>query len=207
MRFKLNHRYLLRKVVTSLKFLCGVDNNDKVNRTNLWAMISTISTLVLLIIAYNQLREVNETTSAEFAHKIKNDLYSQHKIRLITLFDFRVLIFKSDSIENVWFELDSTKYKNLPSLDKSKNIPLKYNILEIDELLQDFEDLSFYENKKQLKIDYFYIQYVYYIETIWEDPQIQKYIKWQRSQAHNGYCYITLENMYTKIKAMSDKEP
>jgi hypothetical protein len=189
------------------QFLCGVEANKKVNRAVFWTMISTISTIFLLLFAYFQLRDVNETNSAEFAHKIKNDLYTSNNIRLITLFDDDLLIFKSDTNNFAWFQLDTIKYRTLPPEISLGIIPPTYNIFEIDALLQNFEDLAFYEKKGQVNIDYIYNQYAYYIEMLWENPNMTEYIKWQRSQPHNGYCYRALEKMHKKLKAISDNQP
>ena len=126
-----------------LKFLCGSENG-KVNRSGLWTMIATISTVFLLLLAYVQFQDLNETTAAEFSHKIKEDLYNEKNMRLITLFDNEALVFRSTDEGEVWFELDTLAYFSLTSIESDDLPPLKYNVFDVDELLQAFEELSFY---------------------------------------------------------------
>jgi hypothetical protein len=189
-----------------IHFLCGTDESGRLNRSSFWSMLSTVSTIVLLFIAYNQLHGINETTAAEFSHKIKNDLYTPQKIRLITLFDDKLLLFKSDSNGSVWYEIDTTEIQTGKKQTTADLQPQKVNIFQVDELLQDFEDLSFYEKRGQIKFEYIYDAYAYYIEMLWENPEMQKYIKWQRDQAHNSNSYSNLEKIYNRLKEQTDKE-
>jgi hypothetical protein len=195
------------KVINPLRFLCGVDDDGRINRSVLWSMLSALSTLILLIFAYFQIRDVNQTNSAEFSHKIKNDLYTPENIRLITLFDDDLLRFESDSNNFAWFVLDTLGYNKIPHQVSLGNIPTTYNVFEMDELLQDFEDLAFYNKKNRVQTDYIYIQFAYYIEMLWENKSIANYVKWQRGQEHSGYSYRYLEELYKKMKAISDKQP
>jgi hypothetical protein len=195
-----------KRCVDFLSFLSDKDASGNISRSSFWAMIATISAIFLLIIAYVQLKEIKETTNAEFSHKIKNDLYTQKKIQLISLFDADVICFKYNSEGVVWFELDTALYSEMPTTDIYVKIPTKFNVFEIDELLQDFEDLSFYEKKGQISLEYIYDAYAYYIEMLWENVEIRKYINWQRNQPHNGNSYINLEGIYNRLKSKTDKE-
>lgn len=199
-------RKMGRRVISFLKLLCGQESDGKLSRSGFWNMTITISTIFLLVIAFFQLKEIKETTNAEFSHKIKNDLYTPGKLRLITLFDADVLQFKAAQDGVVWFELDTVLYNDLPSVDKNEKMVVKYNVFEVDELLQDFEDLSFYEKRGQITLEYIYDAYAYYIEMLWQNPEIKKYITWQRSQDHNGNSYIHLEHIFDRLKAKTDKE-
>ena len=206
MKRNLNLRPLLAFPGNVILFLCGKEQDGTVNRTVLWTMVSTAITLLLLGLGYTQLLEVKETTAAEFSHKIKEDLYTPQNLRLINLFDDRVLNFKCDTAKNIWFELDSNKYNKLPYGVSLGAIPLVYNIFEIDQLLQDFEDLAFYEKKGQIKSEYIYDQYSYYIIELWENPDLQAYITWQRSQPGSCNTYVNLENIYDEMSDYASKE-
>jgi hypothetical protein len=188
-----------------LKFLCGEENRH-INRSTFWTMLSTVSTFVLLIITIEQLREVKETTSADFSHKVKDDLFTPGNVKLIALLDDSILIFKSDSENNAWFEVDTNLNKKLPLQLQHKDILRTYNLFEIDQLLQDFEDLAFYEKRGQIKFEYIYDQYAYYIEMIWRNREIQKYILWQRNQSNFSNTYVNFEYIYKKLKARTDSE-
>jgi hypothetical protein len=203
MKFKLHTPRI--KIDRIFKFLCGSDGRH-FSRSTLWVMLSTISTFILLVITIGQLREVKETTSADFSHKIKEDLFTPDNVRIISLLDDSVLIFKSDSNHNAWFQIDTNQNKKLPLQLRHKNIPQVYDLFEIDQLLQNFEDLSFYEKRGQINLEYIYDQYAYYIEMIWQNGEIQKYVKWQRSQSNFGNTYMNLERVYRKLKARTDRE-
>ena len=194
------------KVGRFLKFLSGVEKNGQIDRTALYTFSSVLLNLALLIFAYIQLSGLSETNSADFSHRIKIDLYTTENIRLITLFDDKVLIFKCDTDSDAWFELDTIKYNELPAGMKFEKVPLTYNVFKVDELLQDFEDLSFYEKKGQINFEYIYDQYAYYIEMLWENTQIKKYIQWQRCQSHFSNTYVNLENIYKRLKTRTNQE-
>lgn len=203
MKFKFHS--LRIKIYAILKFLCGAENRH-FSRSTFWAMLSTISTFILLLITIDQLREVKETTSADFSHKIKQDLFTPENVTIIALLDDSILIFKSDLNNNAWFQIDTNLNKRLPVLLQHKGIPQVYNLFQIDQLLQDFEDLSFYETRGQINIEYIYDQYAYYIEMIWQNPEVRKYIRWQRGQSNFSNTYVNLEKVYRKLKARTDGE-
>ena len=206
MKIKLRFNSLRIKITNAVQYLCGVEDG-RINRTVFWSMLSTIVTITLLFLAFDQLHDVSETTSAEFAHKIKNDLYTPQNMRLISLFDNGALNFKSEANGDIWFALDTVRNKSFNCDDDCTKTPKKYSAFEIDELLQSFEDLSFYEKRGLLHIDYIYDAYAYYIEMLWQNPEIAKYIYWQRHQPHNSNSYINLEKIYKKLKAITDQEP
>src|SRR5688572_648154 len=108
-----------------LKFVCGSENG-KVSRTGLWTMVATIVAIFLLALGYVQFQALNETTAAEFSHKIKEDLYNPRNLELITLFDDEVLLFKYNSDDEVWFELDTLAYSQLQSVNQEVPTVLKH---------------------------------------------------------------------------------
>ena|GEM_PF-2150374 len=160
--------YLFYKIVC---FICGTElNTQKVNRSVFW-------TFVLILVGYIQLHDVNKTTKAEFAHKIKNDFFTEANINLLTLLDEKVLVL--DTTHDVaWFDLDTIKYKLLHKGVSLTNIPLSYQSNQMDELLQNFEDLGLYEKKGLIDIDYIDEGYDFYIESVWENKEIGAYIRW-----------------------------
>jgi len=47
--------------------------------------LGAISALVIVLLTYLQLKEVNDATKAEFAHKFKTDFFTEQSCILITL--------------------------------------------------------------------------------------------------------------------------
>lgn len=209
-RKKINITYIIVLIKTPskrlMKFLCGIQEDGKINRSTLWSMFAAVTTFIVLVIAYFQFQDFTETTSAEFSHKIKNDLYTETNVQMISLFDDQVLNFKSSTDDYMWFELDTAAYVTLPNLQAYDNRKLKYTIFEVDALLQNFEDLSFYEKQGLIDIHYVYDAYAYYIEMLWENAEVQKYITLQRLHPHNSSSYLYFEQLYKKLKSMTAME-
>ena len=173
-------------------FICGTEPDGKtINRSVVW-------TLVLIGFGYVQLHDINKTSKADFAHKIKNDFFTKTNINLLTLFDEEVLVF--DTVEDVaWFNLDTVKYKSLHKGISLTNIPLSYESNQVDELLQNFEDFGLYEKKGLIDIDYIDEGYDFYITSVWENNQINIYIKWLRSDPKGKNSYVNFEYIYNKV--------
>ena len=86
----------------------------------------------------------------------------------------------------------------------------KYSAFEIDDdLLGYFEDIGNNESKKLIDIDMIYDTFSWYIKIIWENPAVQEYIKWQRSEGAD--IYDGFEYIYNKSKSYGEakekKEP
>ncbi len=76
-----------------------------------------------------------------------------------------------------------------------------YTLVQIDQLMQAFENLSFYEKRGQIKMQYIYEQYAYYIISIWKNKEIQEYIGMTRSQPSLCTSYINFEELYYEMES------
>jgi len=162
-------------------------------------MSYTVLTAVLIIFGYFQLRSINKTTSAEFTHKIKNDFYTESNIYLLTLFDENALMVDTNG-EVAWFYIDTVKYKSLRKNIDLHTIPLIYQSNQIDALLQNFEDLGLYERNGLIDIDYIYEGFDYYVEALWDNQEVHKYIIWLRKDPRCADDFSYFEYLYKKLK-------
>lgn len=70
-----------------------------------------------------------------------------------------------------------------------------YTLVQIDLLLQDFENLSFYEKRGQINMQYIYEQFAYYITALWKNGYIQQYIEMTRQQPNLKNAYSNFEKL------------
>ncbi|MGD0280555.1 MAG: hypothetical protein ABSC11_14810, partial [Smithella sp.] len=160
-------------------------------------LFSTIATFILVLLAYYQLIEGNEIAKGDFAHRFKTDFFTEQTRDLITLFDndlldFKILSNTNQGIEFGYFIIDNSKLKFLSNaslnvLGHMKNI---YTAYEIDDfLLSHFEDLGLYKKKKLLDIDYIYHGFDWYVECIYDNKEIKKYLKWATNDESSADSY------------------
>ena len=144
--------------------------------------LGAISALVIVLLTYLQLKEVNDATKAEFAHKFKTDFFTEQSCILITLFDYDLLKFKIIPKKNLldefgYFVIDTS---NIDALKKKFPKLLNrdfYTPYELDNfLLNHFDDLGQFYKGGVLNMEYIYSGFDYYVELIHENEQIKKYL-------------------------------
>jgi hypothetical protein len=91
-------------------FLCLIN----IDWTATGAMITAIGTSLLAGIAYFQLKKANKISQADFDQRFKNDFFKEKTQQLFMLFQYNLLVFKTEPIidndyEFPYFELDSKK--------------------------------------------------------------------------------------------------
>jgi hypothetical protein len=175
--------------------ICGKEPEDEhqFNRANLFSLLTAIATIVLLLFTFLQVHDVKETNSADFALKLKSEIFTPDNARIISLLDDTLLKFHPFGKDDGWFELNTINRQPYLVIDGA---PTHYTLVQIDLMLMAFENLSFYEKKSQIDIDYIYEQYAYYITAIWKNPDIQNYILMTRSQPQLRTSYGNFERLY-----------
>jgi len=161
----------------------------------------SISSLAILI-AWEELEAIKNTNSADFIHKLKNDFFKENTRILITLIDLEAIKFvKNENI--VYFEVieENPKLNSLPN-DIRKQLTEKkfYTVHEIDDfLLGHFEDIGLFEQKGILDIEMVYEEFGWFIEIVFENCEIKKYIKYEREVDED--IYDKFEYIYHKSKS------
>ncbi len=174
-----------------------------------WVGTTAILTGILAGVAYWQLKSFNKTTRADFINRFTNEFFNKSTQEIIVLFDYSALKFRVSEVdygediskkEWPYFLID----RNISNQFKTKiaNEKEKYTAFELDDdLLGYFDDLGTYEKKGILDISLVYDVFSFYIELVWENEEIQKYIKWQQDDDEDfGDMFENFEYIYKKCK-------
>lgn len=186
---------------------------NKIDRIGLWTAVTAAMTFILAIIALWQLGKMNKTSKTDFIHRFTKDFFSPETRRLIMLFDpdYDLLKFEVEKIhdeksnedtEYPYFKLDKDGLNKLTKLGKEDKEKIKdvYSAYEVDDdLLGHFEDVGNYEAEGLLDFKMVYNGFDWYITTIWDNKEIQKYIKWERD-IDGDDIYKGFEDIYKKLK-------
>ncbi len=163
--------------------------------------VLAILTVILTLIAWRQLGAIAKTASADFLLKLKRDVYTKEARHVIHLLDNNWLSFKT--IENdAYFKINEEKVAK-SQLDDSTKRELRakqgYSTYELDDLLLGhFEDLGLLEEKSILELEMVWEEFSTYIEIVWENREIQEYIKWARKT--DPTVYRKFQRLYDKCK-------
>src|SRR5271157_3495721 len=174
-------------------YCCLIHNPD------IWSVISALSslglfflTLYIVFYAKEQLKTSNETSinslnisKADFSLRFENNFFTEKSRELFFLFENDLLNYKmiEDKLSDFdlhYFEIDIQKLEKYPILKEinfinNKNIIVSNDVDDL--LLNHFEDLGIYEEEGLLSLNFVYEGFVYYLKTIWENKQVNKYIK------------------------------
>jgi hypothetical protein len=167
-------------------------------------LFQVIATLLFASIALTQLEDIENTNSADFIHKLKNDFFEEKTRILLTLIDLKAIKF-IDNGNTAYFEVieDAPRLKDLPD-DIKRNLTEKkfYTLHEIDDfLLGHFEDIGLFEQKRILDIEMVYEEFSWYIETAYENCEIKQYIEYSRKDDKDKDVYDKFEYIYYKCKS------
>jgi len=66
----------------------------KIDWIKVGTLLSVVSALIMALFAYLQLKEFNNATKADFAHKFKSDFFTDNSCILMALFDYDLLKFE-----------------------------------------------------------------------------------------------------------------
>jgi hypothetical protein len=173
-------------------------------------LISILATLVIVAFTYYQLNSSNEFTKADFAHRFKSDFFTDNTRELITLFDNDLLKFTvltGQKKEFPCFIVDTLGINRLSVngvkiLNPTKSVFSDY---EIDDfLLNHFDDLGLYEKRGIIDLEYIYNGFDWYIETVYQNPQIQKYLQWLKKDSSTVNSFENLESLVKKLKGYKE---
>ena len=165
----------------------------------------------LLYVAWSQLKGISDVTIAEFVYKFKNDFFGKDARELMMLFDIGALKYKNrnlnetevDNLENYfdYFEIDNNLIDTMPLGEKRKKIIKdisSFTAYEIDDfLLGHFEDIGIFEERGFIDIVSVYDEFSYYIENVWNNCEIKKYILNERDES-GADIYEKFEYIYKK---------
>jgi hypothetical protein len=174
-----------------------------------WTAILALVTLLLVLVAYYQLKGIKKTSRGDFIHRYKQDIFKERIQKMVMLLQYSALNFK---VKDIAFG-DDIPSKAWPYFEVNKSITdqfkngelneLIYNVYDIDDnLLGHFEDLGYFEKNGTLDISFIYNWFSFYIEMIWESDEIRKYVNWQREgDVNSSDIYENFEYLYNKCRS------
>lgn len=174
-----------------------------------WTAIAAYATIALVGVAFGELRRISETATADFALKFKHDFFTQEARELIMLLKHELLEFKIGEDGLAYFELtekeNGSERSGITCHDFVREGRNKYSSYQMDDfLLAHIEDLGMFELKGILDIEYVYEGFSWYIVTVYENKQIQEYVKWLKKE-YGEEIYDKLECIYHKVKEEEHK--
>ncbi|MGO8763255.1 MAG: hypothetical protein ACLQUS_14820 [Desulfobaccales bacterium] len=178
----------------------------------IWSFVTAFSTALIVLVAYFQLKKFNATTVADFIDRFKKHFFIESTRNIMALLQYGAFKFKVRDIdygqdilkdEFPYFEMNKNIDEQLKNFVKGKEI---YSAYEVDdELLGQIDDLGTFEKRGILDISMIYEIFDYYIEEIWENEEIRKYVEWQRTGDEScSDIYDNLEYIYNKCKSYGE---
>jgi hypothetical protein len=203
-------KYLLTKFV-------GLSSGHIV-RVALWTFGLVLATLVLVWIAKKQLGGLSKTAKADFNKKFNDDFFNDTTRKIVMLFDYDALRFMN--VEIKYGEYKTTKsfpyfLINEDVINQLKISPEELKLLhdkklftgfEIDDfLLGYFEDIGLFEKKKLIDISDVYNDFDWYLNIIWNNEEIKKYV-WSQIELENdgNDIYEYTKYIYEKCSSYRD---
>ena len=165
--------------------------------------VLALTTCILLIVGFTQLNIVAETNKETFSWNFNRALFTEKNTRLLLLIDNDCLKMEMLDADNPYFVVDmkkAEKYLRVFDADKQGTEAKKtYSGYEIEHLLDYFDELNKYEEKRLMDIRSIYVDNQYYIRTVWENKEIQKYINCTHGHKYCEGVNVGFEKLYKKI--------
>lgn len=146
-----------------------------------WVFVTGFFTGLLAYVAWFQLKGIKKQSSADFIHKLKTDFFQQDTRKIIRLIDNDELKFEGKDFN-----------ENVTSHDMD------------DFVLGILEDVGTFEKRGILDIGLVYDFFDYYIDIVWNNCAIRKYIEYAREGQSNGDVYENIEFIFNKLKSYQD---
>jgi hypothetical protein len=170
-----------------------------------------------LLFAFFQIRQVSITNKGALLNEFR-PIFSDHQaMDLVMLLDHKLLTFSQNTGEkdknglmlpnNLAFFIRNSDYPQLNKLlvDSTKII---YTYNDIDKyLLNPMTDLALNVEWGAIDLKEVYAAYGYYIEVVWGNAEIQKYIQWNagiyENEPDGGYQHI--QKLYDSMQSYKNK--
>src|ERR1700748_73958 len=171
---------------TIYKFFGGSIYDD-FDRAGFWTMLLTLTTIALCVIAWKQLNGIKKVSKADFINKFTDKFFNPNARLIMILLDYEALEFNVSDIDYgndtpkkifPFFEVKSDIVRQLVDVQELQEIKEVYSGFYIDDvLLGNFEDIGCFEKQGLIGIAGVYDGFDWYIQKVWENQEIKKYIK------------------------------
>ena len=208
-RVSMNNRFFLGTLVLLLSAGIAAIWNfrlDTLIEGFIGGLVGAFLTLLLAYVAWVQLGGLSKTASADFILRFKREFFQEPTRTLIHLIDSDWIEFaEGEKPEDSSFNISTGKIaqSGLPTEIKDRLTGRKtYSVYEVDDfLLGHLEDLGMLWQERILHIEMIHEMFSWYLETVWENCEIQKYVKTQPSGV-----YMNAKRLYEKCRRPDEEE-
>lgn len=165
---------------------------------SIWGAVTAVFTAALFILGWWQLHKINKTTSADFLHRFVVDFFTPDTRYLIMLIDMGWIVFDNKGAVPI-FQISKNDEANKIAQEGLSKTRSFFTVYEIDDLLLgQFEDMANLERKGVVEMSMIYSTLSWYLQTVWKNKEIEKYIKWLRDQENCFDVYDGIDYLFEK---------
>jgi hypothetical protein len=165
-------------------------------------LIGSVITLILAHVAYRQLYSLSLTASGDFILKMKRDFFQEETRRLMHFVTEDWIEFVDvKGSEHFRVKEEEVKGSELHAGIKDWLLKVRaYSAFDVDDmLLGHFEDLAMLWDDHVLNINMIHKMFSGYIETVWQNCEVQRYIRNQRNNVSPD-IYEGFERLYDECR-------
>jgi hypothetical protein len=168
-----------------------------------WTAITALATIVIAIIAQNQLSKTNTIASLTCLIDFKNSFFTEQQRVFVLLIENQWLIFAFEGNQGLFNNKAPKKFK-----DKFKHNEFlnrgHFLTQEVDDyLIGNFEDAALLEKNGVISEKDAEQNFGYYLKLTCENEEIKKYVKW--IQEDDPDVYGNMFSLYKKLNPQSLK--
>jgi hypothetical protein len=173
----------------------------------LGGILGSLLTLLLAYVAWKQLNDISRTASGDFILRLKGDFFREETGILVQLIVNEWLKFvqednEGNTLKDPFFIVDqaAVEKSGLAQEIRGRLLARKaYSAYDIDDLLLGhFEDLAMLWEKGVLDIRMIHDMFSWYVEKVWDDCDVRKYVKSEREETKD--IYAGFERLYEERK-------
>ncbi|MGB7764989.1 MAG: hypothetical protein WBL33_08190, partial [Candidatus Acidiferrales bacterium] len=166
-----------------------------------WSMIGAIATVILVFVAYWQLKNLARTSRSDFLFRLRSDFFNDDARRLIFLAEHKLLKFHGED-EIPYFEILGRDRPRVA--DRMRELNIEGDTVSMylvdDKLLGPIEDIGVLERLGLLTLNEVYEAFVTYINICVESPGLKEYIQYSRKDPEDDDVYDNLLYMHEKLQ-------
>lgn len=173
--------------------------------TAFWTMVLTLTTIVLLVVAYRQLSDLARTSKGDFLFRLKNDFFTEETRRLIFLLDNDLLEFRPSTFP--YFEIVNRG----SCVARLAELGITYENVSVslieDLVLGPLEDVGLFVKLKRITLEEAYEEFDSYIQLCAESKAIQAYLRWEPEDygEQDDDAYDNFQILYERLKTAGPK--
>jgi hypothetical protein len=170
-----------------------------------WAAATAIATVILVGVAWIQLRNLADTSRSDFCFRLKNDFFTECARQLFFLLDYDLLKFEDGEIP--YFTI--RKVDDPALRERFKELGIKDSTVSTyvvdDILLGPLEDVALFLAEKLITETHAYELFYTYVASCAENTAIQEYIRTIRLEPKDLDIYSKFDNLYKRLHARATR--